>query len=131
MGTQAQGEAAVAPFNVELKAAALRNGFWFVNPTTGQTFDPQGNLRLTTSNWVYAALGDVSSDNTHPTQKGAHNLGLKLANAIRMAHPETSTSPTFVPLTRDRGALSWNSRNRGVRDRKSKYRGGDTKISTW
>lgn len=91
MGSQASAEASVAPYNDVLKARAQQYGLWFINPTTGQTYDPQGNLRKTTSNWVYQDLSDISSDNTHPIQRGANNMGAKVADAILMAH-EASVS---------------------------------------
>lgn len=101
MGSQASAEAAVAPYNDVLKARAQQYGFWFINPTTGQTFDPQGNLRRTTSNWVYQDTSDIASDNTHPSQRGANNLGVKFADAIRMAHVDdigaTGTASSVLP----------------------------------
>lgn len=110
MGSQSSGESAVAPYNAVLKARAQQHGFWFINPATGQTFDPQGNLVKTTSNWVYQNLSDISSDNTHPTQVGANNLGAKVAAAILMAHPvgvSDDVSQYFAGKDLDSHGPSW------------------------
>jgi lysophospholipase L1-like esterase len=88
MGSQASAESTVAPYNAVMKANAQTYGAWFVNPTTGETFDPSGTRRMVTSNWVYQNTSNIASDGQHPTQSGANTLGVMFADSIKMAFPE-------------------------------------------
>jgi hypothetical protein len=96
MGSQSSAEATMAPYNDAIRAKAQQYGWWFVNPTTGQTYNPQGVVVKTTSNWVYQDTSSIASDGVHPTQDGARKLGIMLADAIMPAHPSGAVE---VPVT--------------------------------
>ncbi len=88
LGDAATASAAVAPYNAVLKTVAAADGnAWYLDPATGDLYNPSGVSVANQGNWITGRESSISSDNLHPTQAGTRVFGLLLGDMLKLAHP--------------------------------------------